>query len=131
MNAVLWVMQFLLAFHTIAGAVWKFSNSVQTLPSLQLIPHAAWLGLGVFELFLGVALVLPAVYRPAALLAPAAAVCIALVMLLYCALHLHSGDSNHGQMIYWLVVAAVCAFIAYGRLVLKPLRHKQRMPLPG
>ncbi|WP_111657923.1 DoxX family protein [Isoalcanivorax indicus] len=121
MNITLWILQGLLAFHTVMGAVWKFSNSVQTVPSLQAIPQGAWLGLGVFELFLSVALILPALYKPAALLAPMAALCIAAVMLLYCGLHLASGDANHGQMIYWLVVAAVCAFIAYGRFVLKPL----------
>lgn len=121
MSAVLWVMQVLLALHTVAGAVWKFFNPVQTVPSLQLMPNGVWQGLGVLELFLGLALVLPALYRPAALLAPLAALCIAAVMLLYCALHLYSGDPNHGQMIYWLVVASVSAFIAYGRLALKPL----------
>lgn len=120
MNALLWVMQVLLALHTVAGAVWKLSNPVQAVPSLQLIPNIAWQGLGVLELFLGLALVLPAFYRPAVLLAPLAALCVAAVMLVYCALHLYSGDPNHGQMIYWLVVAAVSAFIAYGRLALKP-----------
>ncbi|MDR7149877.1 putative membrane protein YphA (DoxX/SURF4 family) [Hydrogenophaga palleronii] len=124
MNALLWVLQVLLALHTAAGAVWKFFNPVQTVPSLQLIPNGVWQGLGVFELFLGLALVLPALYRPAALLAPLAAICIAAVMLLYCALHLYSGDPNHGQLIYWLVVASVCAFVAYGRLALKPLQSK-------
>lgn len=124
MNALLWVLQVLLALHTAAGAVWKFFNPVQTVPSLQLIPNGVWQGLGVFELFLGLALVLPALYRPAALLAPLAALCIAAVMLLYCALHLYSGDPNHGQLIYWLVVASVCAFVAYGRLALKPLQSK-------
>ena len=119
MNAALWVMQVLLALHTVAGAVWKFFNPVQTVPSLQLIPNGAWQALGVVELFLGLALVLPALYRPAALLAPVAALCIAAVMLLYCALHLYSGDPDHGQMIYWLAVAAVCAFIAGGRLMRK------------
>jgi hypothetical protein len=121
MNALLWVMQVLLALHTVAGAVWKFSNPAQAVPSLQLIPNGAWQGLGVLELFLGLALVLPALYRPAAVLAPLAALCIASVMLVYCVLHLYSGDPNHGQLIYWLVVASVCAFIAYGRLVRKPL----------
>lgn len=125
MNALLWVLQVLLALHTAAGAVWKFFNPVQTVPSLQLMPNGVWQGLGVLELFLGLALVLPALYRPAALLAPLAALCIAAVMLLYCALHLYSGDPNHGQMIYWLVVASVCAFVAYGRLALKPLQGKK------
>ena len=124
MNALLWVLQVLLALHTAAGAVWKFFNPVQTVPSLQLMPNVVWQGLGVLELFLGLALVLPALYRASALLAPLAALCIAAVMLLYCALHLYSGDPNHGQMIYWLVVASVCAFVAYGRLSLKPLQSK-------
>ena len=42
-------------------------------------------------------------------------------MLLFSGLHLYSGEAKHGQMIYWLVVAAISAFIAYGRFVLKPL----------
>jgi len=41
-------------------------------------------------------------------------------MLLFSVVHLYSGDANYGPMIYWLVVAAICAFIAYGRFVLKP-----------
>ena len=42
-NVVLWILQVLLALHTAMGAVWKFSNSEQTVPSLQAIPHGAWL----------------------------------------------------------------------------------------
>ena len=42
-------------------------------------------------------------------------------MLLFCGLHVASGHTNYGPMIYWLVVAAICAFIAYGRLVLRPI----------
>jgi hypothetical protein len=120
MNILLWVFQVLLAVHTAIGAVWKFSNSEQTVPSLAAIPHGVWLGLGVFELFLALALILPVFSKRLGILAPVAAACIASVMLLYCGLHLYSGDANHGQMIYWLVVAAICTFIAYGRLVLKP-----------
>lgn len=120
MNIFLWVLQVLLALHTAMGAVWKFSNSEQTVPSLSAIPHGAWLGLGVFELLLSMALVLPALSKSLGIMAPVAAVCIAAIMLIYCGLHLYSGDGNHGQMIYWLVVAAVCAVIAYGRFVLRP-----------
>jgi hypothetical protein len=120
MNILLWVLQFALAVHTLIGAVWKFFNSEQTVPSLSAIPHGLWLTIGVVELFFGLALVLPAFNRSFGMLAPIAAACIAAIMLLYCVLHLYSGDPNHGQMIYWLVVAAVCAFIIYGRLVLRP-----------
>src|SRR5262245_55018791 len=121
MNILLWVLQILLALHTVMGAVWKFSHSAeQTMPSLKAIPHKVWLGMSVFELFCSLGLIIPAISEPLAILAPIAAICIALEMLLFCALHISSGDKNYGPMIYWLVVAAICAFIAYGRFVLAP-----------
>lgn len=117
MNILLWVLQSLLALHTAIGAVWKFSNSEQTVPSLQAIPHGLWLALSGIELVLSLCLILPAFNRSLAILAPIAAACIAAEMLLFSALHLYSGEANHGPMIYWLVVAAICAFIAYGRFL--------------
>ncbi len=121
MNILLWVLQVILALHTVMGAVWKFSNSEQAVPSLKAIPHGAWIALGVFELFFSVGLVIPALHKPLAILAPIAAVCIAAEMLLFSGVHLCSGDANHGQAVYWLAVAAMCAFLAYGRLALVPL----------
>lgn len=122
MNILLWVLQALLALHTVIGAVWKFSHTAeQTMPSLKAIPNEVWLAFGAFELLISLCLILPALYRRLAILAPAAAVCIAAEMLLFCGLHIYAGDSNYGPLIYWLVVAAVCAFIAYGRLILRPL----------
>jgi hypothetical protein len=121
MNVFLWVLQVLLALHTAMGAVWKFSNSEQTVPSLQAIPHGAWLGMGVLELFLSLGLILPAFGASLAILAPIAAACIVAEMLLFSGLHVSSGSSKHGQMIYWLVVAVICAFVAYGRFVVEPL----------
>jgi hypothetical protein len=121
LNILLWILQILLALHTMAGAIWKFSNSAeQTMPSLKAIPNGVWLGMGVFELLIGVCLILPAFFKPLAFLVPSAAICVVLEMLLFCALHLRSGDQTFGPMIYWLVVAAMCAFVAYGRFVLKP-----------
>jgi hypothetical protein len=121
MNNFLWVLQILLALHTFAGAVWKFFNSEQSVPSLKAIPHEAWLAMSVLELLCSVSLIVPAFNKRLAILAPIAATCIAAEMLLFSGLHLSSGDANYGPMIYWLVVAAICAFIAYGRFVLKPL----------
>lgn len=120
MNIFLWILQILLAVHTVIGAVWKFSNSEQTVPSLSAIQHGAWLALGGLELLFALGLILPAVSPSLAILAPIAAICIAAEMLLFSGVHLASGDSSHGQLVYWLVVAAICAFIAYGRLVLEP-----------
>jgi heme/copper-type cytochrome/quinol oxidase subunit 4 len=121
MNLLLWVVQALLALHTVMGAVWKFSNSEQAVPSLNVIPHGVWLAMGVLELLCSLGLVVPALNKSLAILAPLAAACIALEMLMFCGLHLRSGDANYGPMIYWIVVAAVCALVVYGRLVLKPL----------
>lgn len=127
MNVLLWVFQVLLALHTVMGAVWKLSNSEQTVPSLTAIPHGVWLAMSVVELLCSLGLVLPALRKwvPAlggrtARVAPIAAVCIALEMLLFSVLHVSAGDPNTGELIYWLVVAVVCIFIAVGRFVLKP-----------
>ena len=118
MNILLWVLQILLALHTSMGAVWKFSHSERAVPSLKAIPHGAWLAMSIFELLCSVALILPALSSPLAILAPIAAACIGAEMLLFCGVHLQSGETKHGPVMYWLVVAALCAFVAYGRLVL-------------
>lgn len=120
MNIFLWVLQILLALHTLIGAVWKFSNSEQTVPSLKAIPHGVWLGMSAFELLCGLALIAPVFTKSFAILVPIAAACIAVEMLFFSGVHIYSGDANYGHLMYWLVVAASCAFIAYGRLVLEP-----------
>ncbi|MGD9548113.1 MAG: DoxX family protein [Candidatus Krumholzibacteriia bacterium] len=121
MNFVLWIIQGLLALHTAVGAVWKFSNSEQAVPTLSAIPHGAWLAMAAVEIACALGLVAPLLYRPAAVLAPVAALVIALEMLIFTGLHLMSGASDHSPILYWLVVAAVCAFVAYGRLMLSPV----------
>ena len=120
MNIVLWVLQVLLAVHTAVGAVWKLSNSEQAIPSLKAILHSVWRGMIPIELLCSVGLVLPAVYRPSAIAAPIAALIIGAEMLLFCGAHLRSGEAKHGSMVYWLLVAAICLFVAYGRFVLSP-----------
>lgn len=121
MNILLWTLQILLALHTVVGAIWKYSNSEQTVPSLKAIPHGAWLGLGVVELACAAALVLPLFVKPLGNWAPIAALVIAAEMALFSAVHLASGGGTPGQLAYWIVVAAFCAFIAYGRFALKPI----------
>ncbi len=121
MTIALWILQVLLALHTVAGAVWKYFNGPGIVPSLSAIPQGVWLALAVVELVCAAGLVLPAISRSLARLAPLAAIVTAVEMLLFIAVALSSAQPNAGQMIYWLVVAAICAFTAYGRLVLRPL----------
>lgn len=125
MNILLWVLQVLLALHTIMGAVWKFSNSEQTVASLKAIPHGVWLTMSVIELLCSLCLILPAINKHLAVLVPIAAIYIIAEMLFFSLLLIFSGVANYNQMIYWLVVAVICAFIAYGRLVLKPIEIKE------
>ena len=122
MNVLFWTLQVLLALHTAAGAVWKWSNSERTMPSLGAIPHGMWLGMSVIELLCVVALIVPAFRKRLAILAPIAAAFVAAEMLFFSGVHLASGATSMGPVIYWLVVAAICAFIVYGRLVLEPIR---------
>lgn len=122
MNVFLWVLQVLLALHTVMGALWKFSSSEQAVDSLKALPHPVWLGLIPLELLCAAALFVPLFYRPLGRFAPIAAGVIAAEMLFFSAMHLLSGVPAHGEMIYWLVVAAFCSFIAVGRVKLSPLR---------
>jgi hypothetical protein len=115
MNIVLWVIQVMLALHTVMGAVWKFSNAESAVPSLGAMPHALWMTLAALEILFAIALVLPAFLKRWAILAPVAACGIALEMLFFTVMHFLSGATAHGEVIYWLVVAAICAFVAYGR----------------
>jgi DoxX-like protein len=125
MNVFLWVLQVLLALHSFAGAMWKFFNSEQAVPSLKALPHGVWLALSAFEILCGIGLILPAFNQRLSILASIAALGIAAEMALFSGLNVTSGSADPGEMIYWLVVAAVCAFIAYGRLVLRPIAVSQ------
>ena len=120
MNIFLWVLQVLIALHTVMGAVWKFSHTAeQTMPSLKGIPSSAWLALAVVELLCALFLLVPAIYKPASVLTPIAAIFIAVIMVSFCVISLLSGNSATNSIIYWLVVAGICGFIAYGRMVLR------------
>lgn len=122
MTIFLWILQVLLALHTIMGAVWKFSHTAeQTMPSLKVIPPSGWFALAGVELLCALCLVLPVLYKPAGAFVPAGAIGIAVIMLAFCIIELLSGNANVSSIIYWFVVAAVCTFIAYGRMVLRPL----------
>jgi DoxX-like family len=121
MNVLLWILQVVLALHTAAGAAWKFSHSAeQTMPTLKAIPNGAWLAMSVLELLCAVILIAPVFSKRLGIFVPVAAAYIIVEMILFTVLHVRSGSNSYGSIGYWLVVAAVCAFIAYGRVALRP-----------
>lgn len=120
MNIALWILQALLALHTAIGAGWKLFNSEQAVPTLATIPSAAWMALIPLELLCAAGLVIPAVAPSLAWLVPVAAIGIAVEMLVFSGVHMRAGAEDNSPMYYWLGVAAVCAVIALGRLLVAP-----------
>jgi hypothetical protein len=122
MNTFLWIVQILFALHTAMGAIWKFTNPIQTsAPSLAAMPQGLWILLGVLELAAAAGLVLPLFNKDWAFMIPVAAVFIAAEMVLFGILHFASGHAYNFQVSYWIVVAIVGAFVAWARLSWKPL----------
>ncbi|MCD6023802.1 MAG: hypothetical protein K0Q91_718 [Fibrobacteria bacterium] len=122
MNVLLWILQGLFALHTLMGAIWKFANPAKSaIPTLAAIPHGLWITISVLELLAAAALVVPALNKSWGVLVPIAALFVVAVMALYCVVHLASGSPEYSPLVYWIIVAVVGAFIAYGRLALRPL----------
>ena len=122
MNILLWILQILLSLHTITGAIWKLTNSEQAVPSLSVIPHQAWIAFSGIEILCAIGLIIPMFALRFRYLVPVSASVIAAEMFLFCGLHLASGDPSFAPMIYWLVVAAVCIFIAVARVKLNRIQ---------
>jgi hypothetical protein len=121
MNVILWVVQVLLAVHTAMGAIWKFSKSpAETMPSLAAVPQSLWVALSLVEIVLAICFVAPALNKEFGISAVIAGVVITVEMLAFCGIHFQSGAKDFGPIGYWLVVAALCSFVAYGRLMLSP-----------
>lgn len=116
MNIFLWVLQGLIAVHTAIGAVWKFSHSPeQTMPSLKAIPPGIWLAMSGLEILISLCLIAPVLSKTLWILVPVAASLIVLEMFVFTGFHIFSGNKSFGPIMYWLVIAALSALIAYGR----------------
>lgn len=125
MNILLWVLQILLAvFVTSTGVIhlvlppnlpaplqWMYDLS----PSLHAITGAA-------ELLAAAGLILPGVTRIQTRLTPLAAVGLVLVMLGAIVFHISRGEILNAALN--LVVAALAAFVAYGRWRISPFSDR-------
>lgn len=121
MHILLSVLQILVGLHTLIGALWKFTNSAQAIPSLSMISSEVWVALSIFEILCALALVMPLFRRSLSKLVIVGAAGILIEMLTFCGLHFYSGVSDMGPVVYWFVVAGLCEFIIIGRTKLKPL----------
>lgn len=122
MNIVLWVLQVLgaLLFTASGGMkVFMFDQVTQDVPSFAALSRPAWTALGVLELLCVVGLVVPALLHWQPRLVGVAAAVLALETVVFVWVHIQYREV--GPMVMSAVLGLAMAFLAYGRLVLRPL----------
>ena len=122
MNVLLWVLQVLAALLYGASGVMKvflFDKISKEDPSFGALPREAWMALGILELVCMVGLIAPAAFRWQPALTVVAAMVLATESLVFVWVHVKYGEI--APIILSGVLGLLMAFIAYGRMVLKPI----------
>ena len=122
MNILLWVLQIVTALlYTMSGVmkIFMFDKISADQPSFAALPREAWMALGIVELICVVGLIVPSALRWHPKLTVLAAAVLAIEALVFIWVHVKSHETT--PMIMSAVLGLVMAFIAYGRLVLKPI----------
>jgi len=122
MNILLWVLQVLAALMYGASGVMKvfmFDKISEGVPSFGALPRGAWMGLGILELVCTAGLIVPAAFHWHPALTAVAASVLAIESLVFVAVHVKYREIT--PIIMSVVLGLLLAFIAYGRLVLKPI----------
>ncbi|MHB0962315.1 MAG: DoxX family protein [Gemmatimonadaceae bacterium] len=122
MNILLWVLQVLTALLYAASGVMKvfmFDKVSVDVPSFGALPREAWMALGILELVCVVGLIVPAAFHWKPTLTVVAAAALAVESLVFVWVHIQYHEIP--PMIMSGVLGLVMAFIAYGRMVLKPI----------
>ena len=128
MNSVLWILQVLWGvFFSFTGfgkilcineAVWH--QMLPRVPWFSAVPQSLFVFIGVCEFLGGVGLIVPAMTGVKPKLTPWAAIGLAVVMILAAGFHIVRGEYNFFVPVN-LVLGGVPAFIAYGRLFVRPI----------
>jgi len=127
MKTALWTAQILWGvFFSMTGfgkilwykpALWN--QALHQVPWLSAVPQDLIIFIGVCEFLGGVGLILPAVTGVKPKLTPFAAIGLTLVMILAAVFHIVRGEYNF--VLLNVVLGGVAAFIAYGRLFVRPV----------
>ena len=122
MNILLWVLQALAALLYGASGVMKvfmFDKISGQVPSFGALPRKVWMALGILELLCAVGLIVPAALRWQPRLTVLAATVLAIESLVFVWVHIQYREIT--SIIMSGVLGLLMAFIAYGRMVLKPV----------
>ncbi len=122
MNKLLWVLQVLAALLYGASGVMKvfmFDEVSADVPSFGALPREAWTALGILELVCAVGLIVPAALRWQPKLTVLAATVLALESLVF--IWVHAEYRETPPIVMCVVLGLLMAFLAYGRLSLRPI----------
>ena len=122
MNILLWVLQGLGALLYGASGVMKvfmFDKISQDVPTFGALPREAWMALGILELACTVGLIVPAALHWRPQLTVVSATLLALESLVFIWVHVKYHET--APLIMSAVLGLLMAFIAYGRMVLRPI----------
>ena len=122
MNILLWVLQgFAALLYGSSGVmkVFMFDKVSQDVPSFGALPREAWMTLGILELVCTVGLIVPAAFHWQPPLTILAATVLAFESLVFVGVHVKYREI--APIILRGVLGLFMAFIAYGRMVLKPI----------
>jgi len=122
MNILLWVLQIVAALlYGMSGVmkVFMFEQISEGVPSFGALPRQAWMALGILELVCTVGLIVPAAFRWHPTLTALAATVLAVESLVF--LGVHARYREVGSILMVCVLGLFMAFIAYGRMVLRPI----------
>ena len=122
MNVLLWVLQILTALlYGSSGfmKVFMFEEISQDVPSFGALPEEAWMALGILELVCAVGLIVPAAFHWRPSLTSLAATLLALESIVFVWVHVQYDEKT--TLVLSGVLGLLMAFIAYGRMVLRPI----------
>ena len=122
MNIVLWVLQALgaLLYGASGGMkVFMFEKIRGQVPSFGALPREAWMALGILELVCAVGLIVPAFFHWQPVITVASAAVLAIESLVFVWVHVKYSET--GSIIMSALLGLLMAFLAYGRMVLKPM----------
>jgi DoxX-like protein len=122
MNTLLWVLQVLAALlYGLSGVmkVFMFEKVSHDVPSFGALPRKTWMTLGIVELLCTAGLIVPAALHWQPQLTILAAAVLAVESLLFVWVHVKYREVT--PIILNCALGIVMAFIAFGRVVLKPM----------
>jgi hypothetical protein len=122
MNILLWALQALLAFWNLTGGFYMAGHYESLIVGLASpLPKPLWIAHGVLQMVFAFGLLIPIAGKLFPKAVPASAIGLAVLAVLDAVFPLSAPYAGFPGMLWPLLPGALAAFVAYGRLKLKPL----------